>query len=163
LPRELTLENQQLRQKPVQELTALRKETLYAQELTLEQHIMPAQAETFELELSHLQLSSDHLELKVRASDQEETILRYEAETKRFTIDRTKSGAEVPAVEFGTSRSITLAEPLHTLRLFVDRSSIEVFLNDGEAVASSRIFPKSTSQGIVLTGDATAHLAIYSL
>jgi beta-fructofuranosidase len=163
LPRELTLENQQLRQKPVQELTSLRKETLYEQELELVDQLLPAQAEIFELELSQLQLSSDQLEVKLRVSEQEETVLRYDQQTNRFTIDRGQSGAEVPALDYGTTRSITLTEPLHTLRVFVDRSSVEVFLNDGEAVASARIFPKTTSQGIVLTGDATAHLAIYSL
>jgi len=163
LPRELTLENQQLRQKPVQELTSLRKETLYEKELKLVREVLPAQAEIFELELSQLQLSSDQLEVKLRVSEQEETVLRYDQQTNRFTIDRGQSGAEVPALEYGTTRSTVLTEPLHTLRVFVDRSSIEVFLNDGEAVASARIFPKTTSQGIVLTGDATAQLAIYSL
>lgn len=163
LPRELTLENQRLRQKPVQELTSLRKETLYEQELELVDQLLPAQAEIFELELSQLQLSSDQLEVKLRVSDQEQTVLRYDQQTRRFTIDRALSGAEVPALDYGTTRSITLTEPLHTLRVFVDRSSVEVFLNDGEAVASARIFPKTTSQGIVLNGDATVHLAIYSL
>ncbi|OIN68308.1 sucrose-6-phosphate hydrolase [Exiguobacterium sp. KRL4] len=163
LPRELTLEQGHLRQKPVRELTSLRKDTLYEQPLVVEQQASPVQAEVFELVLSHLAISSGQFELKVRASEQEETILRYDTQTRRFTLDRTRSGAEVPAVEYGTTRSITLTEPLHTLRLFVDRSSIEVFLNDGEAVASARIFPKSTSQGIVLSGEATVHLAIYSL
>lgn len=163
LPRELTLENQQLRQKPVRELISLRKETLYEQELELVDQLLPAQAEIFELELSQLQLSSDQLEVKLRVSDQEQTVLRYDQQTRRFTMDRASSGAEVPALDYGTTRSVTLTEPLHTLRVFVDRSSVEVFLNDGEAVASARIFPKTTSQGIVLTGDATAHLAIYSL
>ncbi|WP_393965532.1 glycoside hydrolase family 32 protein [Exiguobacterium sp. S22-S28] len=163
LPRELTLENQHLRQRPVRELTALRKETLYADEFVLEHSFSPAHAETFELELSHLQLLSDTLTFKLRVSDQEETVLRYEAQTRRFTFDRTHSGAEIPATDYGTTRSVTLVEPLHALRLFVDRSSVEVFLNDGEAVASARIFPKSTSQDIILAGEATGHLAIYTL
>jgi len=70
---------------------------------------------------------------------------------------------EVPAESFGTSRSTVLSKDLQTLRLFVDRSSFELFLNDGEAVASGRIFPKATSRGIGFSGEATAHLSIYDL
>ncbi|MCY1692056.1 GH32 C-terminal domain-containing protein [Exiguobacterium sp. SL14] len=84
--------------------------------------------------------------------------------SRQFTIDRSRSGAEVPAESFGTLRSTVLAKDLHTLRLFVDRSSFELFLNDGEAVASGRIFPKGSSRGIEFSGEAAlliSHSMIY--
>jgi beta-fructofuranosidase len=35
-----------------------------------------------------------------------------------------------------------------TLHLFVDVSSVEIFVNEGEEVFTSRIFPTSQSEGI---------------
>lgn len=37
-----------------------------------------------------------------------------------------------------------------TLQMFVDTSSVEVFVNDGETVFSARIFPEQVSTGIRL-------------
>ncbi|MGA9232823.1 MAG: GH32 C-terminal domain-containing protein, partial [Exiguobacterium oxidotolerans] len=163
LPRELTLQEGRLKQLPVRELDLLRKRTIYAQSTEINHAMVIAQAETFELDLSNLALQTTQFEIHVRAADQEATVLTYDAMTQRFTLDRSRSGAEVPAVDYGTTRTVQLEQPLHQLRLFVDRSSIEIFLNDGEAVASTRIFPKSTSQDITLIGDLTADIAIYEL
>ncbi|WP_029332832.1 glycoside hydrolase family 32 protein [Exiguobacterium oxidotolerans] len=163
LPRELTLQEGRLKQLPVRELDLLRKRTIHAQSTEINQAMVIAQAETFEIELSNLALQTTQFEIHVRAADQEATVLTYDATTQRFTLDRSRSGAEVPAVDYGTTRTVQLEQPLHQLRLFVDRSSIEIFLNDGEAVASTRIFPKSTSQDITLIGDLTADISIYEL
>ena len=35
------------------------------------------------------------------------------------------------------------------LRIFLDRSSLEIFVNDGEAVFSTRLYPKQNSKDIV--------------
>ena len=163
LPRELTIKDGRLQQKPVRELTELRKETIYEQETIITQSTVLAQAEIFELEVSDVSLKADRFTLEIRSSHQEATVLSYDAATQRFTIDRSRSGVDVPAIDYGTTRTVQLTEPLHQLRLFVDRSSIEVFLNDGDATASARIFPKSTSQDIKLSGDLTASISIYSL
>ena len=48
----------------------------------------------------------------------------------------------------------------------MDKSSIEVFLNDGEAVLSNRIYPREDSQGIVFVPEGTLkinQLAFYQL
>jgi fructan beta-fructosidase len=39
------------------------------------------------------------------------------------------------------------------LRLLVDTSSVEVFVNDGEAVLTSLVLPQLKSHGFRLTGD----------
>ncbi|WP_215084770.1 sucrose-6-phosphate hydrolase [Exiguobacterium sp. s78] len=163
LPRELTIEQGQLRQRPVNELTQLRKETLFDETILFEQDVTIAEAEIFELVMTDLKLSSDTFRFSIRQDATEETVFHYDAVSRQFTIDRSRSGAEVPAESFGTSRSTILAKDLHTLRLFVDRSSFELFLNDGEAVASGRIFPRTSSRGIVFSGEAGAHLSLYDL
>jgi fructan beta-fructosidase len=39
------------------------------------------------------------------------------------------------------------------LHIFVDWSSVEVFVNDGEAVITNRIFPDPDSQDVILYSD----------
>lgn len=61
-----------------------------------------------------------------------------------FTMDRTKSGD----TSFSDDFLIVTKAPLNskgdqTLRIFVDRSSIEVFGNEGKFVMSNRVFPSS--------------------
>ena len=80
--------------------------------------------------------------------------MTYDKGTATFAIDRENSGAgpkEKREVE------LTPADVLK-IRIYLDRSSLEVFLNDGEAAMSARIYPKETSQDIVfvpIDGDLT--------
>ena len=47
-------------------------------------------------------------------------------------------------------RSIPLPQgDMLALRIFIDTSSVEVFINDGEAVMSSRIYPQPEKTGTV--------------
>ncbi|EFN4094070.1 glycoside hydrolase family 32 protein, partial [Escherichia coli] len=48
-------------------------------------------------------------------------------------------------------RSVELPDTEYlTLRIFLDRSSVEVFVNDGEATLSSRIYPQADSRQLSL-------------
>ena len=51
-----------------------------------------------------------------------------------------------------------LPNGLSHLRIFIDRSSVEVFVNDGDAVFSSRVFPTPTEKRLFSRGDASIHL-----
>lgn len=55
-----------------------------------------------------------------------------------LTIDR----SDVCVASEDTLRHYTSQQSIHFLQLFVDHSSFEVFINDGEAVMSGRIFAK---------------------
>ncbi len=60
---------------------------------------------------------------------------------------RWENGMLTPAIDpsagFGrTARKLTVPE-LHSLRLLIDESALELFVNDGERVMTSRFFPKS--------------------
>ena len=43
--------------------------------------------------------------------------------------------------ELGESRKRPLPDGLSHLRIFIDRSSVEIFVNDGDAVFTTRAFP----------------------
>ena len=80
--------------------------------------------------------------VKVRCSPdgEEETLIYYDAEEKKLKIDTTKSSltSKIKAVEGGPFE-LNDGELL-TLRIYVDKSIVEVFANDRQAVMR-RIYP----------------------
>ena len=56
-----------------------------------------------------------------------------------------------PEYSLEGTRSIPLpADSVLSLRIFIDRSSVEVFVNDGHACLSSRIYPQPGKRDISL-------------
>ncbi|PTI88923.1 GH32 C-terminal domain-containing protein, partial [Mammaliicoccus vitulinus] len=56
------------------------------------------------------------------------------------TLERFESGIVSEAVD-KTTRTTTLDQDLKQLRIYSDTSSLEIFVNDGERVLTTRIFP----------------------
>ena len=79
----------------------------------------------------------------IRADQKNEakTLIHIDKNKSEVIIDRSQSGAAF-ATEYGNTRKIAgnIGDEIK-LQIFVDQSSIEIFINDGEIVASSRIFP----------------------
>jgi beta-fructofuranosidase len=150
IPRELHVKDGKIFSTPVKELEKLRKWT----PITFEDVVID-EATTFDGvagEACELVMTIDAAESKkfsiaVRASELEQTVLSYNAIGK-FTLDRTKSGETINGA--ASVREIEI-EPTEKLKLhiFIDRSSLEVFINDGAEVLSARIYPKRTSQKII--------------
>ena len=92
---------------------------------------------------------SKKFSIALRASDIEQTVLTYNS-SGIFKLDRTNAGEVINGI--ASVREIQI-EPQDKIKLhiFIDRSSIEVFINDGAEVLSARIYPKRTSQKIIFT------------
>ena len=160
VPRELHVRDGKIFSTPVRELKALRKwkpatyKNLLLDEATT---LKGVQGDACELLLTIDAAKSKSFSIGVRVGEGEETILRYDSDGT-FTLDRSKSGVEVhkiipdPGELVDNVRTIKLA-PTDKLKLqiFIDRSSVEVFINGGAEVLSAKIYPKRTSQGIVFT------------
>ena len=79
-------------------------------------------------------------------------VLGYNAAISNLYLDRTASGN----VSFSSSFPNVVSVPFSTqsgyikFHVFIDQSSIEVFVNDGQAVLTSLIFPNPSSLGIQL-------------
>lgn len=96
-------------------------------------------------------------------------ILTYNAAERKMYFDRTKSGI----VDFSESFPVVTASPTFedngkiTLRMFIDRSSIEMFGNDGRFVMTNLVFPEMPYSSLALSsfgGKAKVkNLKIYSL
>ncbi|KTT30049.1 glycoside hydrolase family 32 protein [Pseudomonas rhizoryzae] len=153
LPREVSLDGDRLRQRPVRELVALRESehSFAAQRLQSERRLLPLAGERLELEIEIDLAASDAerfgLALRVDPQGREETLLYVDAQAGRLVLDRERAGRGVAGV-----RSLPLAAGQTTLhlRLYLDRSSLEVFVDDGLYTFGSRLYPGPDSHGIAL-------------
>lgn len=149
LPREITIRDNKLIQTPVRELKKLRGEQISSK--TIISHGSVAidgfHGETYELIAEFTEADADEFGIELRVGQQEKTIIKYEKENRKIVLDRTLSG-QTFAEEFGTIRKCHLDAEKIKFHIFVDVSSVEVFINDGEEVFTARIFPKKESTGI---------------
>lgn len=153
LPRELSLDGDRLRQRPARELVGLRQGAQLSAETRLcnERRPLPLQGDRLELQVELDLAGSDAerfgLALRCDPKGQEQTRLYVDAQAGRLVLDREQAGRGVTGV-----RSIPLApgQARVKLQLFLDRSSLEVFVDDGAWVLSSRLYPRPDSQGLAL-------------
>jgi sucrose-6-phosphate hydrolase SacC (GH32 family) len=84
----------------------------------------------------------------VRTGEGEQTRLVYNTAQQTLSLDRGQSGdvGFSPAFPASTSAPLPLSpDRLLDLRILVDRSSVEVFAEDGTVVFTDQIFPKPES------------------
>jgi len=89
--------------------------------------------------------------VKVRASADgaEETLLYHDAETGTLCFDATRSGVDGRRALEQAPFRLAEGEPL-TLRVFVDKSVVEVYANDRQAICR-RVYPgRDDSLGVLL-------------
>ncbi len=152
IPRVLELKNEKLYQKPVEEMKLLRKDNTFYydvvvnnEELELENISGDVLELYVEFELNEINEASE-LGLKMRCSkdNKEYTLLSYNLYNYKCELDRNRSGKG-----YGGIRKCDL-DFVGNLRLhiFIDTSSVEIFINEGEEVFTSRIYPKKDSKGI---------------
>ncbi|MBQ0048851.1 MAG: DUF4980 domain-containing protein [Bacteroidales bacterium] len=92
----------------------------------------------------------DH-ELKIKGSctivlsnaEGEEFRLVYDEKAMTLTADRSKSGLVAFSQEFNEQATAPVRNKLTSLRLFIDKCSVEAFGNDGEVCMTSLVFPQS--------------------
>jgi fructan beta-fructosidase len=90
--------------------------------------------------------------LRIHSNKTHFTTVAYDTDNALLMVDRTHSGQTAFSPAFsGTQRApLSSVEGRVTLHIFVDRSSIEVFGNDGDAVVTSLIFPDATGTDLDL-------------
>lgn len=153
LPRELRIEDGQLRQRPVKELSKLRGEESHIHRTVHHNRDLISSIEGihYEMLIQISDIQAEKVGVELRVGTNEKTVLYYEPQLEKLTLDRTLSGQSL-ALDYGTTRScrLPLEKGILTLHLFMDTSSIEVFVNDGRKVFTSRIFPQADSTGVAL-------------
>lgn len=156
LPRSLWLgEDGTLRMAPVKELETLRdkEQTWNAVVVTpgAAHALEGVTGDSCELQLDVTCGTAERCGVILRASPngEEETRVYYDAKTKELVVDTTKSGLPVNAVVERAPFALKDGEALK-LRVFVDKSIVEVFANDRQAIGR-RVFPtRADSLGVAL-------------
>jgi beta-fructofuranosidase len=154
LPRALWLgEDGTLRMRPVKELEALRMNEKVLSDVKVtsgeEIELNELGNELMELEITVQPNDSDLFGVKVcvSADGREETIIYYDRKEKKLKVDTRKSG-----LKFGKKiieeapLELKKGEPL-TLRIYVDKSIVEVYANNRQAIAR-RVYPTLGGTGV---------------
>ncbi len=151
MPRELTLSNDnKIKMNPIEEAELLREENILSKEnmsISGNNSFKFATDEKM-LEINVIfdasQTDSEEFGIKIKGSSEEELVLKYDTVISKLTMDCSKYGKDKDS-----TRKVDLARNSKvSLRVFLDRSSIEVFINYGEAVMTSRIYPKENIENI---------------
>src|SRR5207244_11238058 len=98
--------------------------------------------------------------LSLRTANRAETVFRINRAAGRYELDRSASGAVKFSPPFARLQTAPLVGTGNniSLRVFVDRSSVEVFVNDGETVFSAIVFPETPYDSVVLSADREIEL-----
>ena len=154
LPRELKVIDGKLYQLPIKEMESIRGEKIeFSGKMTGE--VKVGTGVTYELKAKFTDFNSD-FGLKLRTGKNSETVLKFDYNDKKFVLDRTKG--EQPDKRL---RKVYLGDISELeLTVFVDNSSVEVFINGGAEVFSSRIFPEKDADGISVFADKDVNVEI---
>ncbi len=165
LPRELSLKNGRLYQKPVRELDAMRRNEVEYTDVTVSEL----------MELDKVKGRRVDMELTVRPGDGEElyqkfavrfaqndrywTSLSFRPRESVLKVDRKFSGSRRAIIHQRRS----LVNPVDgelKLRIILDRFSAEVFVNDGEQVLSATMYTDQEADGISFFADGIAKIDV---
>ena len=161
IPRSIHLEtvdgNIQMVQRPVEELKTLRQNHISLQNVAVssDHHSLADEGiagKAYEMIIDVDPGDADRFGFKVRAGDDEETVIEYDALEQRVIFDRTNSGASYFNEQFARNFDAPVSMVNGSIRFhfFVDWSSVELFINDGATVFSTRIFPEPDSDEVIL-------------
>ncbi|MCI8796379.1 MAG: glycoside hydrolase family 32 protein [Dorea sp.] len=165
LPRELSLQNGRLYQKPVRELNAMRRnrveytdvsvsglaalEGLKGRRVDMELNIRPADGEELYQKFA----------VRFAQDDRYWTSLSFRPRESILKVDRKFSGSRRAIIH----QRRCLVNPVDgelRLRIILDRFSVEVFVNDGEQVLSATMYTDQAADGISFFADGTAKIDI---
>lgn len=141
LVKELTVKDKKMYQQPVKETIELREERLFS----FDQECLPiydTKRNSYELNLSFCESTKGSVTLLSDHTKNSGLTLNFDTNNGKMIIDRSYSGMSF-ASEYGNTREFSISkQPLH-LQIFVDQSIVEIFINNGEQVATLRVFPET--------------------
>ncbi len=159
IPRSLSLrtvnDTVRLIQEPIEELKTLRISHINLQNIeavdeTLSLTNEEVKGRSFEL-IADLDLGdAETAGFRVRVGENQETLIGYDAKSESVFVDRSNSGEDNFNEGFAqrSSAPVDVDNGKIRLHIFVDRSSVEVFVNNGNRVLTARIFPDQESQDV---------------
>lgn len=159
IPRELSIKNGRLVQKPVRELAAYHKNEVSFENYEIacaqgEVEIPGVNGRVVDLSVRLKEGDFTKFQLAVAADEKRRTVITYDRAQGLVTVDRSKSGIKK---DFITTRSMKVMEQNGELqmRILIDRNSIELFVNEGEQAMSTLIYTPSDANKIIWSTDGS--------
>lgn len=160
VPRELTLVDGQVRQRPVAEVEVLRGEPTRVAPRTLDGEALDVEggvAADVRVVLGGGTARGARVAVRASVDRGEQTVFVVDRQEGRIVCDRSLSGVgdatgSVIDVDFGQ-------DPIE-LRLLIDVCSVELFVNDGVAAMTHRIYPAESSTRLVIEPIGTGVLEV---
>ena len=169
VPRELhlvrTAQGLELRSRPVAELASLRDHSSQIREQAIVAPLDLSKGVDLRSGLSEIVLDIDLRDARLVTLEfanqiGQKTLFKINKALERYELDRAQSGE----VSFDPQFGKTEIAPMHkatgkiSIHAFLDRSSLELFLNEGETVMTSVQFPSVPYDNLRLWSDKPAHL-----
>jgi len=161
IPRELSIQNGRLIQNPVRELEKYRgnRQTYIDYVLSAENGkitLKNIEGRCLDITVTLTKQDFENFNIYLAAGDSYETVIRYDRHRGIITTDRTCCGMWKDLL---TERNLKLEkEDLEqvTLRILLDKNSIELFVNHGKYVMSTLIYTPATAKDIYFETDGNA-------
>jgi fructan beta-fructosidase len=163
VPRTLTLartpRGDELRSMPVAELAALRTSHNTVGRRTVSNSFdLTAPDSTsglLDLDVKLNTRRANRVDLVFSNAQNQRTVFRINNAEHRYEVDRTASGAIDFSPKFASVQTAPIVgQSAHVaVRALLDRSSIEIFINEGEAVFTTIVFPSTPYDKITLESD----------
>ena len=147
LPRELRIKNGKLVQNPLPEIEQLREAEIKAE------GVLPKACEL----LVTPPAGEFDLNLFTKADGTGGFRIHYNQDTKTVTVDRTGLNKRFNQKVFEVL-DMPLETELRSLRIFIDHSSVEIFVNDGEEVFTSHCYPEDTEHNYIASEGTEMHI-----
>ena len=166
IPRELKLVDDKLYQLPVEELKVLRKNEVSYKDINIKDNksLEGIKGQCIELELEVDMKNSNEFEILLMKGNNQETSIKYNKIDELLVFDRSKNGKALGGgeKEVRTYRQTeaNLIDNKLKLNIFIDRMSVEIFINDGIKTMSSTVYPDKDSDNIEFYCDKEAILDI---
>jgi len=158
IPRELSLRKTEaglrLIQKPVKELHQLKEEFYHQKNIFLENELsIFCNLQSYQLK-AELEISDESdFSLALHKKDEQQSLLNYAGKTNSFRLDLSKTGLVDFNKNYLKEKNINRISSSNNLILdiYVDHSSVEIFIDDGEISITDLVFPEKDSNEIKLS------------
>ena len=160
-PRELSLEDGVLLQRPARELAryygaaAEYVDVAVTDEISLSGVCGNCIDLQLEIDLS----AADSFSLRLLKGNKHETLLRFDPERNICTLDRSRAGVAITSraeADVNVRRARVAPSTMLDLRILVDISSIEVFINGGKTVMTANVYPDADDTAITFAAEGEA-------
>lgn len=165
LPRELSIRNGRLYQKPIRELEDMRSNKVAIEGLTFSGNVYPeglrGRRVDMEIVIRPVEGCDMYRKFAVRfaQNDQYQTSFSYRPGESVLKVDRKFSGSRRAIIHQRRSK-VLCKDGVLKLRIILDRFSVEAFINDGEQVMTAVLYTDQEADGIYFSADGTVSIDV---